>query len=83
MKFQRMCAVCRYLKDKRELLRFVKKDGIVMFDISGKILGRGAYICKTEECIKKARKARALERSFSCKVEETIYDCLEEYGKDE
>ncbi len=83
MKFQRMCAVCRDLKAKGELLRFVKKDQVVMPDISGKIPGRGAYICKTEECIKKARKARALERSFSCKVKETIYDCLEEYGKNE
>lgn len=83
MKFQRMCAVCRDLKAKEELLRFVKKDGIVMLDISGKIPGRGAYICKTEECIKKARKARALERSFSCKVEDTVYEVLEGYGKDE
>ncbi len=39
--------------------------------------GRSAYICKSEECLKKARKARRLERSFKSKVSNEIYEEIE------
>ena len=77
MKLQRMCAVCREVKGKDELLRIVKQKDNVSLDLTGKQAGRGAYICKTGECIEKARKARAIERSLSCKVEPEVYDALE------
>ncbi len=77
MKLQRMCAVCREVKGKDELLRIVKQKDNVSLDFTGKQAGRGAYICKDGGCIEKARKARAIERSLSCKVEPEVYDALE------
>lgn len=83
MKTQRMCAVCREIKDKDLLIRIAKKNEMVFIDSEGKSDGRGAYICKTGECLGKARKARALERSLSCKVEPSVYDILEARETDE
>ncbi len=83
MKLQRMCTVCRKKKAKDELLRVVKQEGIITIDTDGKIQGRGAYICKTAECIAKARKVKAFERSFSMKVNESVYDVLEARPIDE
>lgn len=77
MKLQRMCAVCREIKGKDELLRVVKQKDKVLLDLGGKAAGRGAYICKSGGCIEKARKTRALERSLSCKVDQSVYDALE------
>ncbi|MBE7023625.1 MAG: YlxR family protein [Ruminococcaceae bacterium] len=77
MKLQRMCAVCRESKNKSELLRIVRKDGIISIDLEGKSDGRGAYVCKASGCILKARKVRAFERSFSGRVDAEIYDTLE------
>ena len=54
---QRMCVSCRIVQNKAAMLRVVKKlDGNFDIDISGKEQGRGAYICKNLECIKKATK---------------------------
>ncbi len=83
MKTQRMCAVCRGIRDKDLLLRVARKNDVIFIDSDGKSDGRGAYICKTGECMMRARKARALERSFSCKVEPSIYDALEVRETDE
>lgn len=75
---QRMCIVCRLMKDKRELIRVVKdKDGKIGLDNTGKAAGRGAYICNNDECIKKCRKTKALSRAFSCEVDSAVYDKLE------
>ncbi len=77
MKLQRMCAVCREMKSKDELLRVVNQKGTVSIDLGGKLQGRGAYLCKDGQCMSKARKVRALERSFSGRVDSEIYDALE------
>ncbi len=77
MKLQRMCAVCREVKGKDEFVRIVKQKDNVSIDLSGKVAGRGAYICKDGGCIEKARKTRAIERSLSCKVDQSVYDALE------
>lgn len=77
MKLQRMCAVCREVKGKDEFFRIVKQKDSISVDLTGKTAGRGSYICKDGGCIEKARKARAIERSFSCKVEPCVYDALE------
>lgn len=74
----RMCLGCGEMKPKRELIRVVKsKEGDISLDLTGKKSGRGAYICKSVECFEKARKARKLERSFSCMISEDIYNSME------
>ncbi|MBR7132373.1 MAG: YlxR family protein [Clostridia bacterium] len=74
----RMCTGCREMKPKRELVRVVKQtDGAIALDFTGKLNGRGAYICKDKTCIEKARKSNALSRAFETKVSEDIYAQLE------
>jgi predicted RNA-binding protein YlxR (DUF448 family) len=73
----RMCTACREMKPKKELVRVVKTpEGEIKLDFTGKLNGRGAYICKSLECLKKAEKANALSRAFSCAVSKEIYDEL-------
>lgn len=75
----RMCTGCGEMKPKKELVRIVKNaEGEISLDITGKKPGRGAYICKNPECLKKARKQKRLERAFSCAMPEEIYNRLEE-----
>lgn len=75
----RMCLGCGEMKPKKELVRVVKpKEGDISLDLTGKKAGRGAYICHSAECLAKARKARRLEKSFSCKISDEIYDSMEE-----
>ena len=70
----RMCVGCREMKEKRSLLRIVKNaEGAISFDRVGKAPGRGAYICKSSECLEKARKQRQLERALETKIEEAVY----------
>ncbi len=82
MKPQRMCTVCRTIKDREELFRVVKNSDGVFVDKDNKIQGRGAYICKTEECVLAARKRTALQRSLSCFVDSDVYDILEDLVRD-
>lgn len=75
----RMCLGCSEMKPKKELVRVVKSpEGEISIDLTGKKSGRGAYICRNAECLKLARKARKLEKSFSCRIEEAVYDRMEE-----
>ena len=85
----RMCTGCGEMKPKKELIRVVrapeKQDDSgnplpqeISLDFGGKKPGRGAYICKNPDCLKAARKARRLERTFSCKIPDEVYDRLEE-----
>lgn len=74
----RKCLVCGEMKPKKELIRVVRPpDGEIAADMTGKKSGRGAYICRSKECIALARKQRRLEKAFSCKVEDAVYDELE------
>ena len=74
----RMCVGCREMKPKKELLRVVKpQDGDAHIDRTGKASGRGAYVCDDIECLKKARKTRALERALDCAIEAEVFDQLE------
>jgi predicted RNA-binding protein YlxR (DUF448 family) len=77
---------CRERKNKRELIRVVRgTDGTVNLDFSGKAPGRGAYICPDPECLKKALRSKALDRSLEVTIPEEIYARLEqemEEGKD-
>ena len=74
---QRQCMGCRERKAKRELIRVVRMtDGNVSLDFSGKLNGRGAYICPNAECLQKARKAKSFERSLETEVPEQVYERL-------
>ncbi len=73
----RMCLGCGEMKLKKELIRIVKSpEGEISLDFTGKKSGRGAYICHNAECLQKARKARRFEKSFSCKIEESVYEVM-------
>jgi len=75
----RQCLGCREMKPKRELIRVVRSpEGEISLDFKGKASGRGAYVCPDAQCLKKAVKARALERAFSCQIPQDIYDKLNE-----
>ena len=75
---QRQCMGCRERKEKNALIRVVRgTDGTVSLDFSGKLNGRGAYLCPDPECLKKARRAKSLERSLEVPIPEEVYDRLE------
>ena len=75
----RRCVGCGEHFPKNTLIRVVRSpEGEVSLDFVGKAAGRGAYICKSTACLVKARKAHRLEASFSMKIEDTVYDALEE-----
>ncbi len=75
----RMCIVCREHSDKKELLRIVKnKEGQIFVDKQGKANGRGAYICKSKECLNKLKKSRGLNRAFKCEVGDDVYSMIGE-----
>ena len=76
---KRMCVGCGEMFDKKELIRVVKSpQGEVSLDLTGKKNGRGAYVCNNPECLKKARTRKSIERSFSMKIEDEVYDKMEE-----
>lgn len=75
----RLCLGCQQPKPKRELIRIVRNsEGEVFLDETGKKSGRGAYICPDKACLDTAKKTRRLEKSLGAKIEERIYDLLEE-----
>ena len=75
----RRCTGCGEHFPKKELIRVLRTpEGEILLDESGKKSGRGAYICKSAVCLKKARKARRLESSLECSIPDGVYDRLEE-----
>ena len=79
----RQCVGCGEMKNKKEMMRVLKTadEGIIL-DTTGKKNGRGAYMCRTMECLKLARKNRGLERSFKMSIPNEVYDNLEkEFGE--
>ena len=73
----RQCLGCREMFPKKELIRVVRSpEGAIALDFKGKAPGRGAYVCLNPECLKKAKKSRALERAFDVPVPDQIYDAL-------
>lgn len=74
----RTCLGCGEPKEKRSLIRVVRSpEGEISMDLTGKKSGRGAYICPDANCLKKARKAKRLEKSFECAIPEEVYEKLE------
>lgn len=75
---QRQCVGCREMKEKKTLLRVVKSpEGAVSLDFGGKKPGRGAYVCRDVECLRKARKSKALERALEVAIPPEVYDAME------
>ena len=73
----RTCMACNEQKEKKELLRIVKsKEGIIEPDLTGKKNGRGAYICKNEECLNKLIKSKRLERIFEKEISSKLYESI-------
>lgn len=75
----RMCTGCMEMKPKKELIRIVKTpEGEICVDLTGKKSGRGAYICKSLECLEKAVKAKRLSRNLDVTIDDEIYNRLRE-----
>ena len=80
---QRQCMGCRERKAKREMIRVVRTpEGDVKLDFGGKMNGRGAYICPQSECLKKAIRAKALDRSLEVAIPEDVYARLQKEMED-
>lgn len=74
---QRKCIACQERDSKKGLMRIVKnKEGQIFLDETGKANGRGAYICKSSQCLKKAIKSKALNRAFKIEVPDEVYENL-------
>lgn len=81
----RKCMGCGEMFPKKELVRVVKTkigdnndEYEISLDLTGKKAGRGAYVCKSAECLKKARKAKRLQRAFDCQIPDEVFDRMEE-----
>ncbi len=80
---QRQCVGCREMRNKRDLIRVVRSpEGEISLDFKGNKPGRGAYLCPDAECLRRVRKARALERAFSAQLPDGVYAALEEQMKE-
>ena len=74
----RKCVGCGEMKPKKDLMRILKTEtGEFLVDADGKKNGRGAYICRSVECFRKAVKSKGLERSFKQQIPEEMYNRLE------
>ena len=73
----RQCVGCREMKPKKELIRVVRSpEGTISLDFRGKAPGRGAYLCPDAACLKRAMKAKALNRAFETEIPQEIYEDL-------
>lgn len=74
----RQCIGCQEMKNKKELIRVLKTcDEEIVVDTTGKKNGRGAYLCKNAECLKKAIKTKSLERSLKVSIPAEVFEQLE------
>lgn len=72
-----MCVGCQDMKSKKELLRVVRTpEGEIVLDPTGKKAGRGAYMCRSEQCLTKAFKEKRLEKALKHPIGEEVYDAL-------
>lgn len=75
---QRQCIGCGEMKNKKEMIRILKTpEGEFVLDATGRKNGRGAYLCPTMECLKKAIRMKGLERSFKMAIPKDVYEALE------
>lgn len=75
---ERRCVGCGETKIKKELVRVVRSpNGEVSIDLGGKSSGRGAYLCRSALCLKKARKSKRIESNLDISIPDDIYERLE------
>ncbi|SFU81326.1 MULTISPECIES: RNase P modulator RnpM [Butyrivibrio] len=76
----RKCVGCGEMRDKKDMIRVIKTpEGEICLDVTGRANGRGAYICNSAECLKKAVKNRGLEKSLKAQIPG---DILEQMNKE-
>lgn len=74
----RQCIGCGEMKNKREMMRVLKTaENEIILDVTGRKNGRGAYLCKSKECLEKAKKCKGLDRSFKMSIPEQVYESLQ------
>ena len=74
----RRCVGCQEMKSKKEMIRVIRtQEGEFSLDATGKKNGRGAYICPSAECLRKAVRNKGLERSFKQPIPAQVYEALE------
>lgn len=74
----RQCIGCQEMKSKKEMIRVIKTaEDEIMLDATGRKNGRGAYLCPSMECFKKAVKSKGVERSFKMAIPKEVYETLE------
>ena len=74
----RQCIGCGEMKSKKEMIRVIKTaEDQILLDATGRKNGRGAYLCPSMECFKKAVKGRGLERSFKMAIPREVYETME------
>ena len=74
----RQCVGCGEMKGKKEMMRVLRTvENEICLDVTGKKNGRGAYLCRSRECLQKTKKNKGLERSFKMSISGEIYDILE------
>ena len=79
---QRTCIGCGQMKDKKELIRVLRTpEGEFTLDATGRKNGRGAYLCRSAECLERAVKTKGLDRSFKMAVPKEVYEALREEMK--
>ncbi len=79
IKQERKCIACRENKQQNEMIRIAKINNEMIIDIAHKLGGRGAYVCKDNECIALAIKKKLLNRAFKSNLDGAIYEKLGEY----
>lgn len=79
----RKCVACNESKPKKELIRIVRNtDGVAEVDLTGKLNGRGAYICSDLNCLEKVKKSNRLSKTLEIEVPEEVFDRLYDIIKD-
>ncbi len=74
----RRCTGCGEHFPKADLIRILRtKDETIVLDLTGKLSGRGAYICRRPDCFRKARKGRRIESALECSIPESVYADME------
>ena len=74
----RQCVGCGEMKGKKDMMRVLKTaENEICLDVTGKKNGRGAYVCKSKDCLQKAGKNKGLDRSFKMSIPKEVYETLE------
>ncbi|MBR2929599.1 MAG: YlxR family protein [Clostridia bacterium] len=74
----RRCVGCGEHFPKNTLIRVLRTpSGEIVLDLHGKASGRGAYVCKSALCLRRARKSGRISASLECPIPEEVYDRLE------